>query len=131
MRYCVLARGASAQESGDVAALAEYFFLSRQLAPLTEEWAERDKRFRSLAACFPGVRAGHQCNDAELCCVVLTRGRAGARVLRQDPVECLFSFICSSNNHIARIAGMVERLCSTYGTPLPAATLVVVRRHRS
>jgi len=43
-------------------------------------------------------------------------------VLRQDPVECLFSFICSSNNHISRIAGMVERLCSAYGTPLPLTT---------
>ena len=43
---------------------------------------------------------------------------AGARVLRQDPVECLFQFICSSNNHISRIHGMVERLCRDYGTPL-------------
>ena len=42
----------------------------------------------------------------------------GARMLRQDPVECLFQFVCSSNNHISRIHGMVERLCSTYGTPL-------------
>ncbi len=39
-------------------------------------------------------------------------------MLRQDPVECLFEFICSSNNHISRIHGMVERLCSKYGTPL-------------
>ena len=39
-------------------------------------------------------------------------------MLRQDPVECLFQFICSSNNHISRIHGMVERLCSAYGTPL-------------
>lgn len=39
-------------------------------------------------------------------------------MLRQDPVECLFSFICSSNNHISRIHGMVERLCSAYGTEL-------------
>ena len=52
-------------------------------------------------------------------------------MLRQDPVECLFSFICSSNNHIARIAGMVERFCSTYGTPLPTATPDVVSRHCS
>ena len=43
----------------------------------------------------------------------------GARMLRQDPVECLFQFICSSNNHISRIHGMVERLCHAYGTPLP------------
>jgi hypothetical protein len=43
-------------------------------------------------------------------------------MLRQDPVECLFQFICSSNNHISRIHGMVERLCSTYGSPmLPAS----------
>ena len=33
-------------------------------------------------------------------------------------MECLFQFVCSSNNHISRIHGMVERLCSTYGTPL-------------
>jgi hypothetical protein len=39
-------------------------------------------------------------------------------MLRQDPVECLFQFVCSSNNHISRIHGMVERLCSTYGSPL-------------
>lgn len=28
-------------------------------------------------------------------------------------------FICSSNNHISRIQGMVERLCCAFGTPLP------------
>ena len=39
-------------------------------------------------------------------------------MLRQDPVECLFEFICSSNNHISRIHGMVERLCRDYGTPI-------------
>lgn len=39
-------------------------------------------------------------------------------MLQQDPVECLFEFICSSNNHISRIHGMVERLCRDYGTPL-------------
>ncbi|KAG7393310.1 8-oxoguanine glycosylase ogg1 [Phytophthora boehmeriae] len=39
----------------------------------------------------------------------------GMRIVRQDPVECLFSFICSSNNNIARIQGMVDNLKSTYG----------------
>ena len=39
-------------------------------------------------------------------------------MLRQDPVECLFQFICSSNNHISRIHGMVSRLCTAYGSPL-------------
>lgn len=42
----------------------------------------------------------------------------GVRLLRQDPTECLFSFICSSNNNIARITGMVERLCQAFGPRL-------------
>lgn len=32
----------------------------------------------------------------------------GARVLRQDPMECLLQFICSSNNNIGRIMKMVD-----------------------
>ncbi|XP_055318709.1 N-glycosylase/DNA lyase [Sitodiplosis mosellana] len=37
------------------------------------------------------------------------------RVLDQDPVENLFSFICSQNNHISRISSLVEKLCKNYG----------------
>ena len=36
-------------------------------------------------------------------------------MLRQDPTENLFSFICSSNNNIQRIGGMVETLRRRYG----------------
>lgn len=43
---------------------------------------------------------------------------SGVRLLRQEPTECLFSFICTSNNHISRITGMVERLCQALGAPL-------------
>jgi N-glycosylase/DNA lyase len=42
----------------------------------------------------------------------------GLRILRQDPWECLASFICSSFNNIARIEGMIERLCQQFGSPL-------------
>lgn len=40
----------------------------------------------------------------------------GIRVLDQDPVENLFSFICSQNNHISRISSLVEKLAKIYGT---------------
>lgn len=36
----------------------------------------------------------------------------GARVLRQDPLECLIQFICSSNNNIKRITMMVDFISS-------------------
>lgn len=40
----------------------------------------------------------------------------GVRTIRHDPVECLFSYICSSNNHMKRIAAMVNHLGDTYGS---------------
>ncbi|KAI3836398.1 hypothetical protein MKW98_008159 [Papaver atlanticum] len=36
----------------------------------------------------------------------------GARVLRQDPFECLIQFLCSSNNNIGRITKMVDFVSS-------------------
>ena len=39
----------------------------------------------------------------------------GLRMLHQEPFETLISFIVSANNNIARIRGIVERLCARYG----------------
>ncbi|XAR62827.1 DNA-(apurinic or apyrimidinic site) lyase [Bertholletia excelsa] len=42
----------------------------------------------------------------------LARHLGGVRVLRQDPLECLIQFLCSSNNNIARITRMVDYISS-------------------
>lgn len=39
----------------------------------------------------------------------------GLRLIRQDPWECLISYLCSINSNIPRIKGDVERLSSHYG----------------
>ncbi|XP_057887778.1 N-glycosylase/DNA lyase isoform X2 [Melospiza georgiana] len=75
--------------------LRDYFQLDVGLSALYHAWGAADPLFRKVAKDFPGVR-----------------------VLRQDPVECLFSFICTSNNHISRITAMIERLCQAFGRRL-------------
>ena len=72
--------------------LRDYFQLGTSLKSLYRSWSERDELFKSVAPLFPGVR-----------------------VLRQDPTECLFSFICSSCNNIKRVTQMIDNLCINYG----------------
>ena len=78
------------------AELVDYFRLDVDLASLYEEWSSRDAKFKCKIATYPDV----------LC---------GIRSLRLDPVENLFSFICSSNNNIKRITQMVANMCSSFG----------------
>ncbi|XP_036389353.1 N-glycosylase/DNA lyase [Megalops cyprinoides] len=85
----------SEQDTKEEQALKDYFQLNVKLVDLYKEWGTADHHFKRIAETFIGVR-----------------------MLRQDPTECLFSFICTSNNHISRIQGMVERLCNTLGAPL-------------
>ncbi|XP_064012927.1 LOW QUALITY PROTEIN: N-glycosylase/DNA lyase [Pogoniulus pusillus] len=75
--------------------LRDYFQLDVGLPALYRAWGAADPLFCKVAKDFPGVR-----------------------VLRQDPVECLLSFICTSNNHISRITAMIERLCQAFGRRL-------------
>ena len=78
------------------ATVRDYLQLDRaNLTALYKRWGSDDANFRRVAADFGGVR-----------------------ILRQDPVENLFSFICSSNNNISRISSMVEKLCTEYGKKL-------------
>lgn len=67
--------------------LREYLNLHTSLVDLYAQFSAADARFAEVA---PFI--------------------VGARLLRQPPLECLFQFICSSNNHIQRIASMVEYL---------------------
>lgn len=39
----------------------------------------------------------------------------GIHILRQSPEETVFSFLISQNNHIPRIKGIIERMCSALG----------------
>lgn len=72
--------------------LHDYFQLWVPLPQLYLRWSQRDERFAQVSSYLPGVR-----------------------VIRSDPVECLFSFLCSSANNIARITRMVRALCERYG----------------
>jgi len=97
--YKVYCRPSDEGENEDEARVREYFNADVSLADLYAGFRERDERFRALSMHVPG-----------------------ARMLSQDPGECLFSFICSSNNHISRIHGMVERMCVRYGDKLPVTS---------
>jgi N-glycosylase/DNA lyase len=44
----------------------------------------------------------------------------GLRLLRQEPWECLASFILSSTKQIVQIRQIVGELCLRYGAPVPA-----------
>ena len=75
--------------------LRDYFQLGVETESLYDEWRAKDPHFVKVSESMQGVR-----------------------VLRQDPIETLFAFICSSNNNIPRISGMVAKLCHDYGENL-------------
>lgn len=72
--------------------LRDYFQLDVDIPKLYNKWGQADKNFSQLKTNFCGIR-----------------------MLRQDPVENLFSFICSQNNNIKRISQLVDKLCENYG----------------
>mmetsp|Transcript_49811 Transcript_49811/g.89100 ORF Transcript_49811/g.89100 Transcript_49811/m.89100 type:complete len:398 (-) Transcript_49811:376-1569(-) len=79
--------------------LREYFQLDVSLTKLYKEW-EGGKCPTPIQTDF-GIAA---------------KTIQGLRILKQPPEECLMSFVCSQNNNIKRIAGMVEKLATHYGT---------------
>uniref|UniRef100_A0A665T5T6 N-glycosylase/DNA lyase n=2 Tax=Echeneis naucrates TaxID=173247 RepID=A0A665T5T6_ECHNA len=75
--------------------LRDYFQLGVNMGDLRRQWGSADTHFKQIADIFTGVR-----------------------MLRQDPTECLFSIICTTNNQISRVQDMVESLCQALGAPL-------------
>ncbi|KAI0333480.1 DNA glycosylase [Cubamyces sp. BRFM 1775] len=84
-----------AREAETLAWIKDYFQLDIDLVELYKQWSMMDPVFYRLRDRFEGIR-----------------------MLRQDPFENLISFICSSNNNIARITKMVKSLCLHYSPPL-------------
>ncbi|PSN59621.1 DNA glycosylase [Corynespora cassiicola Philippines] len=86
---------AGGDDDNTLALLTHYLNLRPNLHDLYAHWSSSDPNFRRKAPAFAGIR-----------------------ILRQDPWEALVGFICSSNNHISRISGMVANLCLHYGPHL-------------
>nr|KYP69954.1 N-glycosylase/DNA lyase [Cajanus cajan] len=86
--YCLHSRSHSHSDNARTA-LLDFLNATVSLADLWNAFSASDARFAELA--------GHL---------------SGARVLRQDPLECLIQFLCSSNNNIGRITKMVNYVSS-------------------
>ncbi|XP_015575340.1 N-glycosylase/DNA lyase OGG1 isoform X1 [Ricinus communis] len=76
-------------ETAAKSALLDFLNINVSLANIWADFSASDSRFAELAMHLKG-----------------------ARVLRQDPLECLIQFLCSSNNNIARITKMVDYVSS-------------------
>ncbi|KAG0559183.1 hypothetical protein KC19_10G084800 [Ceratodon purpureus] len=89
VEYCHHASSVNGAVSDVEKEVREYLNLDTSLVDLYAKFTAADARFAAVAP-FIG----------------------GARLLRQPPLECVFQFICSSNNHIQRITTMVDYLSS-------------------
>ncbi|XP_057503991.1 N-glycosylase/DNA lyase OGG1-like, partial [Actinidia eriantha] len=66
--------------------------------------------FLNVGICLADLWEGFSTSDPRF--AELAEHLGGARVLRQDPLECLIQFLCSSNNNIVRITRMVDFVSS-------------------
>lgn len=70
------------------------------------------RSYFSLDVDYAAIHAAYGRNRVLSECL---RHAPGLRVLRQEFGETLITFICSQNNNIARIRGIVRRLCEAFG----------------
>ena len=81
--------------------LSAYFRLDDDIDAIYADLGARDPHIATLIDQYPGMR-----------------------VLRQEPWECLVSYICSANNNIKRISDSVEAIAEAFGQPLELAAQI-------
>ena len=79
-------------------ALGDFFQVDVDFCKLLDEWRGKDKHFLDL------VGVDSKFNRIRIC--------------RQDPFECLISFIVSANNNIKRISQNLKSIRARYGTEI-------------
>lgn len=87
-------------------------FLGCQVSPVDWDWA---RQFFQIGVDIESMKSTFPKDD------IMTRAVKFCPdlfILKQDPWECLASFILSSNKQITQIKQMVSNLCETYGKPL-------------
>jgi N-glycosylase/DNA lyase len=95
---------------------SDQFSISAEAAEPVSDWAwlthylDLDVNLETVLQTFP--------DDAPM--RVAVAACSGLRLLRQDPWECLASFILSSTKQIVQIRQIISLLCSRYGEPVIA-----------
>ena len=74
------------------------------------------RHFLQLDADLPAILATFPDDPPMRAAVAACRG---LRLLRQEPWECLVSFICSSTKQIVQIQQIIALLCARFGEPIP------------
>ena len=88
-------RGQPGPDSALAAILKNYLRLDEDIAAIYADLSKKDGKIAELIARYPGLR-----------------------ILRQEPWECLVSYICSANNKVEQIGRLVERISKKFGDPI-------------
>lgn len=110
----------------DIQILTKYFSLDTSLLDRIQQWkgigrmncvgSQRPPRRKTNNNSATSVGGRSVLNELFSNTIETVQDRCGIRLLQQDPVACLFSFVCSQNNNIARISSMVLKLCELFGS---------------
>lgn len=100
-KYFVFAQGADGELSVYNATKKDFDTYLHSYLDFLADYAEVDNRIISVS------QSEHMKRAVEY--------GSGIRILRQNPWECMISFIISQNNNIPRIKKIINSLCKTYG----------------